>query len=80
MIDILSVFSRAKVERFKVFFIGESVSISPEYYKAMNSSTFETPIYGWTIRNISGSTATIVRGVLHNTHNVHIDCKYLKSE
>jgi hypothetical protein len=80
MIDILSVFSRTKAERFKIFFIGESVSILPEYYSVTNSSKFETPIYGWTIRNISGSTATIVRGVLHNTHKLHIDCKYLKSE
>jgi hypothetical protein len=80
MIDILAVFSRVKSERLKTFFIGESVSILPEYYKDMKSNPFDTPIHGWSIRSISGSTATIVRGGLQTKQKLFIECQYLKSD
>ena len=80
MIDLLSIFSRVKTEEYKTFFIGESVSILPEYYRATNANTFETPIYGWNIESISGTNATLVRGNIYTTQKLHIDTRYLRRE
>jgi hypothetical protein len=78
--DILSVFRPAKSEKLKTFFIGQAVSIIPEYYRATNANTFETPIHGWTIKSVSGEMATLVRGNLYTTQKLHVEIRYLKSE
>lgn len=77
---LISVFRSVKAERTKTFFVGESVSILPEYYKVAQTNSYSVPTYGWTIRSISGEIATVVRGVLHTNQKVHIECRYLKSE
>src|SRR5688500_13777304 len=78
--DLISVFRSVKDDRTKTFFVGESVSILPEYYTIAQTNSYNVPTYGWTIRSISGEIATLVRGVLHTNQKVHIECKYLKSE
>ena len=80
ILDILSVFKPLKSERLKTFFIGETVSILPEYYRVTETNTFDTPIYGWSVKSISGTTATLMRGVLRNTQKLFVDTRYLKSE
>ena len=79
MIDLLSIFSRVKTEEYKTFFIGESVSILPEYYRATNANTFETPIYGWNIESISGTNATLVRGNIYTTQKIAYRYSILKT-
>ena len=78
--DLISVFRSVKDDRTKTFFVGESVSILPEYYSIAQTNSYNVPTYGWTIRSISGDIATLVRGVLHTNQKLHIECKYLKSE
>jgi hypothetical protein len=53
---------KVKSEKLDSFFVGQTVSIAPAYYKEANDSPVKTPVYGWTIKAIAGNYVTLLSG------------------
>jgi hypothetical protein len=74
--QIFSVFQSPKIEKLDSFFVGQTVSISPGYYKETKDSPVKTPVYGWTVKSVSGDYVTLVSG--DGQKKAYVECKYLE--
>ena len=75
--SIFSVFKSKETEHLASFFVGQSVSIKSDYYKSANVNPVSTPIYGWSIKSITGSMMTLVLSS-GKPGKLFIEAKYLQ--
>jgi hypothetical protein len=74
--QIFSVFQSPKVDKLDAFFIGQTVSIADAYYKEMKDSPVKTPVYGWTVKSVSGTYVTLLSG--DGQKKAFVEGKYLR--
>lgn len=78
---LFSLLRPLKPDVFETFFIGQSVYLTQQYFTDTNTKSSVLPRFGWNIKNISGSMATIVhQSGNHVPLKIYVDCRYLKKE
>jgi hypothetical protein len=78
---LFSLLRPLKSDAFDAFFIGQSVYLSQQYFIDSNTKSSVLPRFGWNVKSISGSMATIVHQSGNNRPlKIYVDCRYLKKE